>query len=114
MSKLSGAESDLDPSWTMASAAVYLPENSVHAEKMGRLAMAAEMRPRRDSVAMHRVELREWLRWNRVRGSGATESEVRMWAVEGAREWAMRALGVGQDADGLQGRVLRRGGRSAQ
>jgi hypothetical protein len=75
VSKLSGAESDLDPSWTMASAAVYLQENSVHAEKMGRLAMAAEMRPRSDSVAMHRVELREWL-VRAGRSVGAVNAEL--------------------------------------
>ena len=44
----------------------------------------------------HRVELQEWLRWNRTRGSGVAADEIRRWAVEGACEWA--ALQCTRDA----------------
>ena len=44
----------------------------------------------------HRVDLQEWLRWNRTRGSGVAASEIRRWAMEGACEWA--ALQCTRDA----------------
>ena len=42
------------------------------------------------------MDLQEWLRWNRTRGSGVAASEIRRWAMEGACEWA--ALQCTRDA----------------